>query len=157
MVGGAVLVAPVLVGAVLGDPAPNEVALVSQSLSFIDSVDEAKLRGVRLLTALRKLAAATIGVESRTYVVLSGRYTDWEFTADLDRLNEELPIPKDQSAPSPPPPDELIIRTIRHERASEDKKTPHEAPIIVIMLGLDAERVPTGRGRRTGQLAGRGQ
>jgi hypothetical protein len=68
---------------------------------FIDSVDESKLSGVRLQTALRKTAVGIAGAESRAHIILSGRYTDWEFAADLHRLSEELPIPGDQPSRRP--------------------------------------------------------
>src|SRR5262249_43953710 len=46
---------------------------------FLDSIDEAKLDGVRLDKAFREVAKAIHGVEARSHIVLSGRYTDWEF------------------------------------------------------------------------------
>jgi hypothetical protein len=55
---------------------------------FIDSVDEAKLDGIRLDRALRQLAAANLGAEGRAHVVLSGRFTDWEFSTTLFGLSK---------------------------------------------------------------------
>jgi hypothetical protein len=106
---------------------------------FIDSVDEAKHSGLKLRTALRAIAAAIAGAERRAHVVLSGRYTDWQFRQDLAQLNEELPIPADQALPPPPTPDELVISTINHERPKAPP--PPEKAIVVVMTGLDAERV----------------
>jgi hypothetical protein len=83
---------------------------------FIDSVDEAKHSGIKLHSALRAIAVAIAGAERRAHIVLSGRYTDWQFKRDLMQLNEELPIPADQALPPPPTPDELVISTIHHER-----------------------------------------
>jgi hypothetical protein len=106
---------------------------------FIDSVDEAKHGGIKLRTALRAIAEAIAGAERRAHIVLSGRYTDWQFRQDLAQLNEELPIPADQALPPPPTPDELVISTIHHERPKPP--APPEEAIVVVMTGLDAERV----------------
>jgi hypothetical protein len=106
---------------------------------FIDSVDEAKQSGVRLPTALRALAEAISGVERRAHIVISGRYTDWQFRHDLNHLKGELAIPPDDNLPPPPTPDELVIRAIHAER-SEPPPSPEE-PLVVVMAGLDEPRV----------------
>jgi hypothetical protein len=106
---------------------------------FLDSVDEAKHRGIKLRSALCAIAAAIHGAERRAHVVLSGRYTDWQFRHDLAQLNEELPIPPDQNLPPPPTPDELVISTIHSERPNPPP--PPEKPVVVVMTGLDEERV----------------
>jgi hypothetical protein len=62
---------------------------------FVDSVDEAKLSGIRLERAIRRIADGIAGSERRAHVILSGRLTDWEFRRDLGRLAEGLPVPKD--------------------------------------------------------------
>ncbi len=106
---------------------------------FIDSVDEAKNTGVKLHTALQAIAEAIDGAERRAHVILSGRYTDWQFRHDLARLNEVLAIPADQALPPPPSPDELVISTIRRE--TRQKEEPPEESIVVVMSGLDEARV----------------
>jgi hypothetical protein len=63
---------------------------------FIDSVDEAKDSGVKLRTVVRNIADGIAGCERRAHVVLSGRYTDWEFRRDLGTVRDELSIPDDQ-------------------------------------------------------------
>jgi len=68
---------------------------------FVDSVDEAKVSGVRLDKALRRIADGFAGGERRARVILSGRLTDWEFRRDLGRLNEDLAVPKDPVLPPP--------------------------------------------------------
>ena len=68
---------------------------------FVDSVDEAKLSGVRLEKAVRRIADGIAGGERRAHVILSGRLTDWEFRRDLGRLNEDLAVPKDPALPPP--------------------------------------------------------
>jgi hypothetical protein len=107
---------------------------------FIDSVDEAKLDGIRLEQALRQLATAIHGAEGRVRIILSGRLTDWQFRRDLQRLNDELPIPPDQAAPPELTPDDLIVSAIRHERPKESDR-PGEKPLVVVMMPLDPDRV----------------
>jgi hypothetical protein len=106
---------------------------------FIDSVDEARHSGIKFRAALRAVAVAIAGAERRAHVVLSGRYTGWQFRHDLAQLNEELPIPADQALAPPPTPDELVISTIHHERLKP--LPPPEEPVVVVMTGLDEERV----------------
>lgn len=107
---------------------------------FINSVDEAKDAGVKLPTALRAIALAISGAERRAHVILSGRYTDWQFRADLTHLNAELAIPADQTLPPPPTPDQLVVSTIHHETERPVEQAT-EAPVIVVMSGLDEERI----------------
>jgi hypothetical protein len=107
---------------------------------FVDSIDEAKLDGIRLERALCNIADGIEGAEGRAYIVLSGRHTDWEFRRDLAHLHEQLPIPPDQEAPAAPTPDELLIRTLRHERPEERAKDP-DGPLVVVLASLDAGRV----------------
>jgi hypothetical protein len=106
---------------------------------FIDSVDEAKNIGVKLRMALLAIAEAIAGGERRAHIILSARYTDWQFRHDLGLLKEELAIPADQALPPPPSPDELVISTIHREFPKENE--PPEEPIVVVMTGLDEARV----------------
>jgi len=108
---------------------------------FIDSVDEAKLDGVRLDQALREIANAIYGAEGRAHVVLSGRHTDWEFRRDLKRFDETLPIPQAPTIPSAPSPDEMIVKTIRGEHKKEPAAAATEKPVVVLMKSLDRRRV----------------
>ena len=110
-----------------------------ESWFFIDSVDEAKQSGVKLRTALHAIAEAIAGAERRAHVVLSGRYTDWQFRRDLIHFKEELGIPADEGLPPPPTPDELVISTIHRER--REPPTPPEDAVVVVMTGLDEDRV----------------
>jgi hypothetical protein len=86
---------------------------------FVDSIDEAKLGRVRLERAIRRIADGIVGRERQAYIILSCRLTDWEFTRDLQRLNEGLPIPRDPKLPPPPTADEVLIKTLRHEHRKE--------------------------------------
>lgn len=106
---------------------------------FIDSIDEAKLDGVRLERALRNIADAIHNAEGRAHIILSGRHTDWEFRRDLARLQEVLPVPPEQGTLAPPTADELIVRTLHHERTPEEAGP--EAPLVAVLMSLDAERV----------------
>ncbi len=107
---------------------------------FVDSVDEAKLDNIRLENAFRKLADGIDGAARRARVVLSSRYTDWEFRADLSRMARALPVPR--PVITPPTSKEALERALRNERPHADKQLP-EAPLVVLMAPLDRERVRT--------------
>jgi hypothetical protein len=105
---------------------------------LIDSIDEAKLDNIRLERALRNLADGISGAEGRAHLILSGRHTDWQFRHDLRRLNEILPVPLSQHSQAPSP-EELLIRTLRHEQPPQEVEV--EKPLVVILASLDRERV----------------
>ena len=107
---------------------------------FIDSIDEAKIDGIRLDRALGKIADGIRNAEGRAHIVLSGRHTDWEFRRDLKRLEELLPLKPVGEAPIGPKPDELLIKTLRHERLDETVSEA-EKPLVVVLASLDKERV----------------
>lgn len=107
---------------------------------FIDSVDEAKLDGIRLETALRKIADGIEGARSRAHIIISGRYTDWEFRADLARLEHYLPVAGDQADLSPPSSDAILIATLDYSSRRKEKKEAVKA-LVVLMAPLDEERV----------------
>jgi hypothetical protein len=107
---------------------------------FVDSVDEAKLHGVRLERVIRRIADGIAGCQRKAHIILSGRLTDWEFRGDLQHLNAGLAIPKDPSLPPPPTADELLISTVRRERRKEPPP-PAEEALVVLMAPLDAPRV----------------
>ncbi len=106
---------------------------------LIDAVDEAKLDGIRLEQALRNIADAIGNLERRAHIVLSSRHTDWEFRRDLGRLKDVLPLPSGQTELAPPTADEQLIRILHDERTPE--APPPEAPIVVLLAPLNAERV----------------
>ena len=108
---------------------------------FIDSIDEAKVENIRLERALRQIANGIVGREGRAHIVLSGRHTDWEFTRDARRLNEELPLPREWMVEPVPSLDEVIRRVLRHEKPPEP--TAAETPLIVVMAPLDVDKVRT--------------
>ncbi|MGE0854154.1 MAG: hypothetical protein AB7O44_31850 [Hyphomicrobiaceae bacterium] len=107
---------------------------------LIDSVDEAKLDGVRMERALRRLADGIHGAEGRAFIVISGRITDWEFRRDLLHLGQELPVPQNAVLPPAPSPNDMLISTIRHDR--QDAEPPAiEEPLVVVMGSLDRKRI----------------
>lgn len=112
----------------------------SEAWFFIDSVDEAKQSGVRLLSSLQALAAAISGAERRTHLIISGRYSDWQFRRDLADLNEELSIPTGDELPELPDPDQLVIDVIQNSRKKSPTKES-ERPIVYVMAPLDEPRV----------------
>jgi hypothetical protein len=110
---------------------------------FVDSVDEAKLDGIRLETALRKIAEGIEGARSRAHIIVSGRYSDWEFRADLARLEHYLPVPSD-APPPPPSSDAVLIDVLEHgsrRKEKEKDKKEQQKPLVVLMGPLDEERV----------------
>jgi hypothetical protein len=107
---------------------------------FVDSVDEAKVSGIRLEKAVRRIADGIAGGERRAHVILSGRLTDWEFRSDLERLNKDLPVPKDPVLPPPPTAEQVLVSALRHERP-EPSTAPTENSLVVLMVPLDPERI----------------
>jgi len=107
---------------------------------FIDSIDEAKRRGIRFGKALRRIADG-LGVGARrAHVILSVRLTDWEFRRDLKQLDEGLAVPNDPILPPPPSAEQVLISALRHERP-KPASPPVEKPLVVVMVPLNSERV----------------
>lgn len=106
---------------------------------FIDSIDEAKLDSIRLERALRQIANGIAGNEARSHLVLSGRHTDWEFTRDARQLNEELPLPLENTVESIPSLEMLICSMLRNDKRPEPRAV--ETSLIVVMAPLDANKV----------------
>ncbi|MHB8884429.1 MAG: hypothetical protein ACYC5H_04960 [Methylovirgula sp.] len=88
---------------------------------FIDSVDEAKLDHIRLETALRRLADGRGDRLGRAHVVLSGRYSDWEFRADLARFRTGLPVPSSRTDSDLTAPADALIQILNDERPKPSK------------------------------------
>jgi hypothetical protein len=107
---------------------------------FIDSVDEAKRRGIRFEKAIRRIADGLGGGARRAHVILSVRLTDWEFRRDLEALEKGLPIPNDAVLPPPPSAEQVLISALRHER-SKPASSPAETPLVVVMVPLNSDRV----------------
>lgn len=107
---------------------------------LIDSVDEAKLDGVSLEKCLQRLADAIEGANRRAHILLSGRYSDWEFRGDLQCFTTILPVPQNKPAPEPPSTDQLLKATLRRERQAKEREEIL-APAVVVMASLDESRV----------------
>ena len=104
---------------------------------FIDSVDEAKSRGIRLDKVVRRLADGIEGAEQRAHVILSGRITDWEFRRDLKSLKDWLPVAVRVSTP----PEEELLRIVRQETRRDKEPPSPEQPFVALMAPLDRKRV----------------
>ena len=107
---------------------------------FIDSVDEAKLDHIRFVDALRKIGDGLGKGLPRARLVISGRYTGWEFRADLQRLKELLPIAQHTDAGHDQP-DEVLSKILRNDFARQSKEEKPEKPLVVLMAPLDREQV----------------
>lgn len=106
---------------------------------FIDSVDEAKLDHIRFVDALRKLGDGLGDGLPRARIVISGRYSDWEFRADLERLNDVLPIASVTDVPASP--EEVLAKIVRRDFGLKDRRSPPEKPLVVLMAPLDTDQV----------------
>lgn len=106
---------------------------------FIDSVDEAKLDHIRFADALRQLADGIGDARPRARIIISGRYSDWEFRADLMKLLEALPLSsaKDEE---PLGGEETLIQILRKD-GNFKKSEPNEKPLVVLMAPLDKDRI----------------
>ena len=106
---------------------------------FIDSVDEAKFNGFRFETALRRIKEAIESAASRAHIVISGRYTDWEFQGDLERLKHYLPVPSTSAELGEPTSEAVLIGALDGESRKQRKKEESE-PTVWLMAPLDEER-----------------
>jgi hypothetical protein len=113
---------------------------VDDAWFFIDSVDEAKVAGIKFERVARKLAEGIHGAEERCHIFLSGRMTDWEPRRDVEALKKWLPVSSVISKPESTPEEELL-RIIRNERKPKEEAPPNEEPYVAIMAQLDRERV----------------
>ena len=107
---------------------------------LIDSVDEAKDEGLPFETALRQIANAISGVEERAYVLISGRFSDWDFVADRKALEDWLAIPEDPPAFEDEDYRELIRGTLA-QRPPKKAAEPEDRVHVVLMTPLDETRI----------------
>ena len=113
---------------------------VDDAWLFIDSVDEAKVAGIKFERVVRKLAEGIHGAEERCHILLSGRVTDWEPQRDLEALKKWLSVSASISKPEPTPEEELL-RVVRSERKRKEDTPRNEAPFIATMAQLDRDRI----------------
>lgn len=107
---------------------------------FIDSVDEAKLDHIRFTDALRKLGDGLGNGLPRARIIISGRYTGWEFRADLERLKQVLPVALNTTAEQTNA-DHILAKILRNEFQQETKREKREEPLVVLMAALDPHQV----------------
>lgn len=107
---------------------------------FIDSVDEAKLDHIQFGDALRRLADGLGNGIARARLVISGRYSRWEFRADLKKVEEHLPIPK-VSEGGDLDSKQLIASILRNQHRQRAKEAKPEKTLVVLMAPLDKEQV----------------
>jgi len=109
---------------------------------FVDSVDEAKSKDIRLEVAFRKLAEGIQSAEHRAHVVLSSRVTDWERSRDLSLMKSLLGLPFQQVVSTLTPQQELV-RIIRRERPADSPPAEPEMIFVALMAPMDQNRVRT--------------
>ena len=98
---------------------------------FVDSVDEAREQGLHFDTAARMLADEIAGYEERTHIYISGRFTDWDATADRVSMEKWLAMPE---PPPPLAPDfETEVRNTLHNKERSAPVDPKD-PIAVLVL-----------------------
>lgn len=116
---------------------------------FIDSVDEAKDANVRLEDALIKISDSIEDCEGRCSIILSGRYTDWEFDNDFENMSRYLRVPEVGPLLEDVDPNEALKRALDEQgnffgddsEAMEETDEDTDVTKVAIMLPLDQSRV----------------
>jgi hypothetical protein len=107
---------------------------------FLDSIDEAKLHRVALARAMENFASEIGEAGARAHIVFAGRYTDWEAYRDAQLLETHLAVPVERPKGSPTSQDQSLEDVLRGSADAEEAST-RELPLIVLMLGLDPDRI----------------
>ena len=108
---------------------------------FLDSFDEAKQENYRMVDVLQEVSSAIDGVRGRLHIILSGRFSDWEFKADLQNLLNQIPPPPSDAPVGDRTPNDELIAVLNHEAPIPPPEP--ESPLIVLVAGLDRDRVQT--------------
>ncbi|MFY7914583.1 MAG: hypothetical protein ACOVPA_07940 [Rubrivivax sp.] len=108
---------------------------------FLDSVDEARLNGKKLATALRNVRAAlTSGNLDRAHIIVSCRVSDWRGKADRESMQKELPYGPPAQLPSAvTDPDEVLLSPMfdRTSQSTGLKKPQTDSnPIELLVVQL---------------------
>lgn len=108
---------------------------------FLDSVDEARLNGKKLATALRNVRAAlSSGNLNRAHIIVSCRVSDWKGKADRESLQKELPyVPSAEPSSAVTDPDEILLspmfdRTSRSTGPKKPQTEPNPSELLVVQL-----------------------
>lgn len=108
---------------------------------FLDSVDEARLNGKKLATALRNVRAAISGSNlNRAHIIMSCRVSDWKGKADRESLQKELPyVPPAEPSSAVTDPDEILLspmfdKTSRSTGPKRPQTEPDPTELLVVQL-----------------------
>jgi len=106
---------------------------------LLDSIDEAKKADFAFADLLSDVAEAIDGAAGRIHIILTGRYSDWEFKRDLDSLLRLVAIPPPDLPLAPLTPNEALVAALHDQ--TEQVAAPPEEPVICVMAPLDRSRV----------------
>ncbi|MCH9026345.1 MAG: hypothetical protein IIA05_04400 [Proteobacteria bacterium] len=113
-----------------------------EAIFFLDSVDEARLSGRSLRSALSRLANDIEGHAARATILISCRVSDWRATQDLNTVKEILCKPSEvpsEDWPLPPGGDDEalyapLFSDTREAEENEEQTTPISYELHVVAL-----------------------
>ena len=115
---------------------------------FLDAVDELKLTGGKLGRALNRLSKDLNGLLDRARVIISCRPSDWRPIADLDTVQNALPVPQGSSHSSLQPSEEVFIQALRKDLGhtspdpdEDEGSADREGVRIVRMLPMNRTQI----------------
>lgn len=108
---------------------------------FLDSVDEARLNGKKLVTALQTFRAAVSSSNlNRAHIIVSCRVSDWRGKADRESLQKELPYVEPEGHDSAiTDPDEILLSPVfdtatRTTRSNKAEAEENVSELLVVQL-----------------------
>jgi len=117
------------------------VADAGEAWFFLDSVDEARLNGKKLATALRTFRTAISGNNlNRAHIIVSCRVSDWKGKADRESMQKELPyVPPAKPDSAVTDPDEILLSPVFDSASrTTGPKKPHTelntSELLVVQL-----------------------
>jgi hypothetical protein len=110
---------------------------------FIDSVDEAKDLNLRFDTALRQIADAISGLEEKAHILISSRFSDWDFIADKASVEKWLAVPSEMPPMQEEDYRDLVRATLSHRPPPKTRFSSASGDEIqtLLMKPLDESRV----------------
>lgn len=111
---------------------------------FLDAVDELKLAGGKLDTALGRLAASIGAAHPRARLVVSSRPSDWQAIGDLETLKRRFPpLPPTAAVPVFHDEKEFTKHVFRRRRKDEEEKPKDDCPEFraVELMDLDRKQI----------------